>query len=312
MKFLFPKIHLTRKYAPIIQGLLIIIFTLHHISEKTSCFFPDFMNHIGLPISSIFFFLSGCCLLIHLEKDEPYTPTIRGVVKFAIKYLLFILLYQILLLLIRGAIDIKSLYSDILSGGSNVIFPFSWYIFTLLFLYISYFAIMKFIPNRKKISIPFFFLVCFIYLFLGETFDFCFFWYIKISVYSFCAGILWKNSQIVFPKILPFICSLVSLAVLFLLLFREGGIGILLPIFLIVLVMFILEKILPESDADPLPVSFAYEIFLIQGIVVSLLAEMEGLCPNDYIFLAASIIAISAISFISLSLKSHLRRKHTL
>lgn len=304
-----------------IKGLLSILIVIHHLSIyiKNTILFKIFMT-IGIVAVAAFFFYSGYGLMVNYLKKKNYLDNFfnKRIMKIVIPYIISIILTFFSYLLTEYKLTFGEIFNSLFNGDPVV--RFSWYVLTIIILYIIFYISAKFLKDKKRINISIFLgtiLYCIVATMLLSLNN----WWIN-SCFAFFIGVYWASYRDKYIKILEnknkiikyaIIISLISL-IMIVIQFLTSGYSIVdiiahneiadyimkKPISVIsmniicVSLLFILLNILKKVKLNNKVFSFlgniSFEIYLYHGLVMYLLRNTYGYCRIDYVYAVLVII----------------------
>ena len=174
-----------------LRGIMAIGIVLHHMSERVTggYLFPQ-MVHAGYLLVSTFFFLSGYGLIVQYQKrGETYLNGFlrKRLLYLVIVYLLDVGLYALYDLMMGKTHSFLEILQSVYRGG---IAKSAWYMIVLIFFYVCFWLIFRFLPQvstKVKILVIFFCQIAFIgFCLLTQKSGI---WY--ISNFGFSLGMYW-------------------------------------------------------------------------------------------------------------------------
>jgi len=245
--------------------------------------------------------------MIILQKDLFFHLLQVKLLKIIFLFAISIIIYQIVMLSNGEDVHIRKLIISLLNGGTHVLFPFSWYILTLICSYIFFIIIFKYMKKDLKIGIIFFILVSVSFLLLLKILKLRFNYYISFSLLCFCSGIVWKLNE---KTILNFysekkynFLSIIIISSLIML----GGIHTF-SIILIPITVFSFLYMVKISNIKLLEYIgiISYDLFLLHGIVMILLRGITINITNDHLFIITTIFTTFISAYLFHRIKSKL------
>ncbi len=293
---------LSKEETNTLRGFLALGIVIHHLAQRTETIsIIDFFEKLGAPIVSVFFFISGYGLLHSYKNKELYLERFfsRRLPFILIPFITSIIIFQIISYIDQRSFSLINILLPILKGNTDHLLPFSWYIFSTIYLYVIFYYIFKFtkLSIINKISSIFFLCVC--YVFSLKFLSFGSWWY--ISIFAFSGGLIAKHFEneiikIIDQKITRFLIVINIIALIKLL----GGshyISLTLyPIFIAILFSFINVK---ENVITKTMGNISYEIYLLQGISIVFLRGNIVNVQNDYLYIVLTLTLTLFFSSIS-------------
>lgn len=287
----------------VLKGVMAIIIVLHHLSLQGVESLRQFHSW-GAPIVSVFLFISGYGLSVNFaSKGNTYLSNF-------ICYRIFRnLLVPFILAWFTYRIVNWGILPDLMTEINNLVFsgipllPHSWYVYAILLFYIFFYLACKLSVRCFPLIII---VLTIIYILICEYIGFDRCWY--ISSLAFPTGVIlgkYKNdikeftsSAIRYFLFVPLCISLIGLLV-----YSENEIlymfvYILIPIMLTAICMKInLERLLKFGLFRFLS-SISYEIYLCQGISMSICRGNRYYIENDYIYIIAVLATTIILAFL--------------
>lgn len=190
------------KVLPLKAILAILIVTGHlffYVNNRTVLYpFSVFLT----PAVSLFFFISGYGLIkSYLVKGELYLKgfILKRVWGVLCPFLIALIFYFMVL---NQPADYWRMIPHLIEP---LYLPFSWYVFAIIYLYISYYMVFKYIPGAYRLYVLL--LMTIIYIVVTKGRGYAWYWY--MSVLAFPAGTfyaiyepllskLWKSRKLYF------------------------------------------------------------------------------------------------------------------
>lgn len=164
-----------------IRGVLAILIVLHHFYTLFECSFPwlSEAGQWGVPICILFFFFSGYGLLTSSKKsgDQYFKSFFRRRMPKLLLSTFIVIIGVLLIRIVIGSFDAKKMIDGIILG--NPILPHLWFVFALLYCYITFYICFRFFRN------------VFFSIFFG-IFFYCTYVYL---IKTICWGEHWSNSM---------------------------------------------------------------------------------------------------------------------
>lgn len=282
-----------------LKGLLALSIILHHFSRSIQREILDPFNlftDIGVIMVGGFLFISGYGLIdSYLKNRTAYLHSFlsKRLKKITIPFFVSIMIFQTLQYLLTSQINVLTIYNDLLKGETTHLLPHSWYIFMIIYFYISYYFIMRCkIQLSKKIVLIL--LSTLIYSYIVYSMNWGAYWYLSTPL--FLIGIIYRLMEksinlLINEKIWILYTNIILIAFLSYSLspiFRS----ISLSIFLIVpfLQFALSSKVLRFLG------KISYEMYLLQGVVFYAFRNKELYITNNYIYLITCISTLIIIA----------------
>ena len=308
--------YLSVEYTTNMRGIAAIGIILHHMSERVSggTIF-GVMTMAGYLLVSFFFFLSGYGLLIqYKKKKEKY---LDGFIKKRLLYIVVIYLLDVALYAVVRNLTgehftlVEVLKSIIFSGVARN----SWYLIVLIALYVSFYFVfksekIKSIPNKIIciFAIETVFVICCI------IFKVPVMWY--LSNYGFVLGMLLAYYKDKIDTVLKsrYWIVLISVAVLFVFFYAVPVVTdryldansasiirilfrLISPLFSVALVIILSYKFKPSLFIWKWLGGISLEIYLIHGLVYSVLRSDVMWIENEAIWVLLTIVISIALAY---------------
>lgn len=276
---------------------LLILF--HHICQKVRMTgILSFLNTVGPFGVSVFFFISGFGLQENSSKKK-YIETFwkKRFKKIVIPYFIFNVLYLIYYICFEN-LDIKKIINKILSG--KLIVTYSWYIVAILYFYMLFYFSFKFFENKKikkytSLLIGWI-LYCIIVYVLGYGV-----WWFNTS-HLFVLGVVWsefkeKINNYIFNHYYHVLLGLLMIYGLLVYMRFILNLSILIVIFkvtlFVIFVLLVLMKFKFGNRYIDLISNISFEIYLMQGLVISLLVGTK--IYNNVVLFSILVIFITVL-----------------
>lgn len=280
-----------------LRGIMALLIIATHVSFKYTQDHPCWgFTTFGAPIVSTFFFLSGYGLVVsYMKKGNRYLCGFPA--KSSIKLLIPFLLASAAWITISVGLLGYSLYEELLGF---VIFrpplPYSWFIYALWLLYMSYYLVFRFANDGKTIRLVLMLITTLSITITFRMLDFGVYWY--ISLFAFNTGTFYGAYHRQINQILeihPLTCQICLFGFLLLLMIFNIRTGTLtfIPIISLVTILYLGGA----SSCKPLVSlgSVSYEIYLLHGIFINLLSGHNLSWP---VYLGITVILTTASAYL--------------
>ncbi|MDC7223710.1 MAG: hypothetical protein PQJ60_08225, partial [Spirochaetales bacterium] len=301
------------KFSSALKGFLIVGFILHHLSEEfTQMVILSPFRRVGLPIGVIYFFLSGYEIL-NFDPDRVGADFYnrmrgrgRGQLLFALSSLGILISLNFLFKHYFSGISVsfRALGGDLLRGGSHLLFPFSWYPLSFLFLHLCFHFVFITLKKDLKGGIFLFLLILSFSMVLSKGGKFPFGWYGNISSLSFLFGILWRIKEESLLRHLNGKRGAVLLFSSLVILYCGGQHLLSLLLFPIIVVLPCYFLPLPSLPLFRFLGDLSAEIFLVQALAVVVIKESLSFSLPPYSLPLLSGGAIFALVLLLAHLKN--------
>ena len=185
-----------------IKGILALLIVLTHCSTSYNEGHNDltFFSNIGSIICSMFFFISAYGL--HSQEDKIRNTTFLNFLKNRIWKILFPFIiiavgYQILIIA-TGNFNLIELMNTLSKGDTILLLPNSWFVFTLIYLYILTFLSTRFKKNYIEIIFIFIMITAYI-LITRNVLHWGNHWY--SATYGYFFGVICKKNSLPIHKL---------------------------------------------------------------------------------------------------------------
>lgn len=185
-----------------IKGILALLIVLHHCSILYNNGNSDLIwfHSIGNWICGMFFFISAYGL--HSQEDKIKNTSFLNFTRNRIwnilsPFLIITLGYQILLA-ITGDYNLVELINTLKKGNTEMLLPYSWFVFSLIYLYILTFLSTLFTKSYIKISFMFFMISVYT-LIIKYIFHWDSWWY--TSIYGYFLGLVCQKNYLTIHRL---------------------------------------------------------------------------------------------------------------
>ncbi|WP_117879535.1 acyltransferase family protein [Aureibaculum luteum] len=288
--------------STMLKGLLAVGIVLHHLAEKTNVIFIiDFFKYLGSPIVSIFFFISGYGLLNSLLiKKSNYLNTFlkKRFTTLLTPFLLAIFTFQICAYIDNQSININLIFKNLITGNTDSLLPFSWYIFTIIFFYSIFYIVFKTKQGALLYGIFIILFLSITYVIVLKYFNYGDWWY--LSTFGFITGFFIKYFEnLIDKKMLNFKYILLIVVIILLLIPILGVYSYLsMCLYPIATFLFLKQFYFPRNKSLLFLGKISYEIYLIQGLSIFFLRGNHIFITNDYLYIILTIIITIPLAII--------------
>lgn len=294
---------LNKEKTSVLKGVMAVIIVLHHISLQGIEILGQFFSW-GAPIVSVFFFISGYGLGVSFfVKGKRY---LSDFIKHRIirnLLLPFILAWALYRIINWGALpDVITEVMELLFTGITLL-PHSWYVYAILLFYMFFYISCKMIGKYFTVIIAFW-VIAYIVICDNAGFDRC--WY--ISSLAFPTGVFvgkYINSlkEFISTGVRYFIFVPLSFFLIGLLVYSENEIlymfvYILIPIMITMICIKIKLEELYRFKLVNFLSRISYEIYLCQGISMSICRGNRYYIDNDYIYIISVLLVTVLFAFL--------------
>lgn len=278
-----------------LKGILAIVIVGSHLSYATSIQLFTIFNKLGTTAVSLFLFISGYGITLSFLKNEhSYLNAFfrKRFWKVIYPMLIATIIYIAFNLLDKGFLPNK-IFSNLIFKGITPL-PNSWFIFALLYGYISFYIAFK-LNTRKEYALIVIFLLSLLFITYTIYFNFTRAWW--VTTLSFVTGVFYAiyrdklfpiikkaNTIVIFTFI---ILGIIASKIEFLLLIPYTFI----PLIVVALLSYV-QLPLNNVFFNTLG-SISYEIYLLHGIFIDLLRGKSIFIYSDYLY--ASLVFILSI-----------------
>lgn len=295
------------------RGLFALTVVLHHLSTYaySGMTFPYF-SYVGFISVSVFFFLSGYGLMTSFgQKGKSYLKTVltRRIPRMVIIYLIATVIYALAFMAMGYNVTLGYVLWSFVSGSPLALN--SWYILTLVLLYLCFCAVFVLFGRKKLLSVAAMAIMTLCYILFMHAKGYDYHWY--ISTPGFAVGILWaayKDPIHFFAEKKWWLCTAV-IAVLFLAAYRLSGItmiwsvpglnlgsrlaaGALFPAVIVLLSM----KLSLGGKVLTFLGGISLELYLFHGLVYALLRSSLMYIRNDALWVWMSMVLSIVVAYI--------------
>ena len=287
------------------RGLFALTVVLHHLSAYaySGMTFPYF-SYVGFISVSVFFFLSGYGLMTRFgQQGKEYLSTVltRRIPRMIVIYLIATVIYALAFMAMGYNVTLRYVLWSFVSGSPLALN--SWYILTLVLLYLCFCAVFALFGKNKLLSVAATTLVTLCYILFMHAKGYDYHWY--MSTPGFAVGIFWaayKDRIHSFAEKKWWLWTAI-IAVLFLAAYRLSGItmiwsvpglnlgsrlaaGALFPILVVLLSM----KLTLGGKVLTFLGGISLELYLFHGLVYAFLRSSLVYIQNDALWVWMSIV----------------------
>lgn len=273
-----PEIFIKEKSIPL-KGILSILIVMHHISLLVDTNILFQFRYWGVPVVSLFFFISGYGLMkSYLQKGEIY------LVRFLFRRVLATLFLPFAIACIVNRIinwaevpDLFTTVNDLLEKGITVL-PNSWFIYNLLLFYFVFYVAAKYLKNHI-IFVAISFVIG--YMLLLEKHNFPLHWW--VSSMAFPCGLYFAkhegwflnkwNSPVLYNLTVPLWLFIVAICVMLRIKLIYTLVYVILPLIVVCLLSKIKIEKLNNVEIVRFLSNISYEVYLYHGIWIFLLLD---------------------------------------
>lgn len=294
---LFPK-----ELSHVLKGILATIIVGSHLHYVTDIGIWNVFNKFGTSVVAMFFFISGYGLMTSLNKmggvnylKSFASKRLWGIVK---PFAIITLLYMLVNWLFYNNVPDDILYNLYEKGRTPL--PNSWFIFSLIYFYISFYFSLKYIRNKNTgIAIVFFLAISFIVWCIYKDYERA--WW--VCAFAFPSGMVYSqtkykgllNKWYMFVIILLIVFSTVYVNISYILPVAY----IFIPVFILGLCnvsrfsIFVKQIYHKENPNLFIKISkrifdfmsgISYELYLVHGAIITLLNSNKTIHSSDYLF----------------------------
>lgn len=307
-------ISISKDRTATLKAIMAVLIVLHHLSLQGIPFLHTFHSW-GAPIVSLFLFLSGYGLMKSLcMKGNVYLSDFfkhRIVKGIAIPFFIAWAIYRIL-----NIVSLPNIFKELeeLIFDGVTILPHSWFVFAILYFYVSFYISYKYFNNK----VSFWVLIALIILFelwcQYLNYDRC--WY--ISALGFPTGILIGKyeSEIIkrlkgsigYYSVIPISLTITALCVYAKIEITYMLVYILIPIIFATLLFKLKFENLIRFKIIRYLSSISFEVYLSQGISMCILRGSFLNLKSDYLYVTLTLLFTFVMAtFIKLIRQSVLR-----
>lgn len=309
-KNLFPK-----ELSHILKGLLAFIIVGSHLHYVTSLYIWDIFNKFGTSVVAMFFFISGYGLMSSLNKNgEKYLNSFfsKRLLSIFVPFIVITIIYLFANWIFYNIVPNNIIFNLYKNGDTPL--PNSWFIFSLIYFYLTFYFSFRYIRNTKiGISVVFLLSIIFIvwcmYMSYSRAWWVCALafptglfisnakcndivnkWYFLVASILIVLGILYINKVL----LLPLTYILIPIAILSLCnLSRFSAFAVYIcngnnkKLF-----VRIVKNVLDFMS------TISYELYLVHGAIISLLDTNGVIHSSDYVFSAVVISSSVLLAFV--------------
>lgn len=277
----------------VIMAILIIV---HHLSLQRISFLHTFHSW-GAPIVSLFLFLSGYGLMKSLcMRGNVYLSDffkhriVKGIV---IPFFIAWAIYRIL-----NIISLPNIFKELeeLIYNGVTILPHSWFVFAILYFYVSFYISYKYFNNKACFLVLIALIILFELWCQYWNYDRC--WY--ISAWGFPTGILvgkyeskmikHLKGSIGYYSVVPISLAIIALCVYAKMEIFYMLVYILIPIIFATLLFKVKFENLIRFKIIKYLSSISFEIYLSQGISMCILRGSFFNLESDYLYVTLTLL----------------------
>ena len=281
-----------KKQTAMLKGLLALSVIFHHLSQQTNTMWIfEIFKELGGQLVSAFFFISGYGLLASILSNKNYLDSFlkKRLLKVVVPFPLAIFAFLLSRLIDGDDLTFSGVFVPLLHGDTNHLLPYSWYVFVLIFFYLLFFISFRKISDLRD-SLILILLFSILLIFVLKTFSFDGWWY--QSTFGFFAGVLCKKTEKNIYALMKETKYRLSIFVIVLALIKLFGRDHFVSYGLypcLIYLMFIHVKI-PILKPLVRMGNISYEIYLLQGIAITLLRGNNLFLTNDYVYIATCVL----------------------
>lgn len=168
----------------VLRGTFIIAVVFHHIAQRTTggVFFHHIFSFAGFLGVSIFFFLSGYGLFYSLKNKKNYIKDFihKRMSKVVLPMVFYFFLYWMIYSFFESQYTLEYVLTSLVNG--NPIVTFSWFMYAIIWMYLSFYIIVKLTLKDAYILIGIAF-SCIVYALCCHLLNFGSWWYNTIQVF---------------------------------------------------------------------------------------------------------------------------------
>lgn len=278
------------------RGIFALVVIFHHLAQRTSggVLFHLF-SYVGHLAVAVFFFYSGYGLMKkHMSSPQYYEKfLLNRIPSILFPYLVITAVYWLYYAGTGEVYNFKQVMVSTFVTGFPII-PYSWYVIVILLFYVAFWLLMTLFKERYTLMMIGACLLQLIYILFCDRFHYGIWWY--NSAFTFVVGMFWayKESDILALLEKNFLISAIAVislgAVCFWGTFFVEREMILLALqitsaclFCIIVVMFSMKFTIRGKVAHFFG-TISLELYLIQGLPIMLLQNMERLIPNELLW----------------------------
>lgn len=301
MRFIDLHSGFTREKTLPLKALLAILIVADHLTFWMGASWLTPFRELGAPIVSVFLFISGFGLMkSYMNKGAEYLDGfVRRRIWSVILPALVALAAYWLICFDPQRDYIRSI--GLLFTHGVPLLPYSWYVATIVVLYLMFFLSFRYVPERyKALTVC---LLSIVYIFVTQSIGYDRCWW--VGTLAFPTGLLYAKyekdiSAFAYRSLVSITVVTMSLAALFICLFMTGSEHAYIACYILIptMVALVYSNVRPpfqESRAVAFIGGISYEIYLCQGISMEFLRHIIS---TDILFLVcvyAMTIALATI-----------------
>lgn len=290
-------ISISKDRTATLKAIMAVLIVVHHLSLQGISFLHTFHSW-GAPIVSLFLFLSGYGLMKSLcTKGELYLSNflkyriVKGVL---IPFFIAWVIYRLL-----NIMSLPNIFKEMeaLINNGVTILPHSWFIFAILYFYVSFYISYKYFNNKFRFGVLVVFIILFELWCQYWNYDRC--WY--ISALGFPTGILvGKYESKILRRLnsyyIGYYCVVpISLVIIALCVYAKIEIAymfvyILIPIMFACFLFKVKFENLGRFKIIRYLSNISFEIYLSQGISMCLLRGSFFYLESDFLYVMLTLV----------------------
>ncbi|MBJ2174898.1 hypothetical protein JBL43_11665 [Aureibaculum sp. A20] len=213
-------------------------------------------------------------------------------------FLLAIFTFQTCAYIDNQSNNFNLIFKNLITGNTDSLLPFSWYIFTIIFFYYIFYIVFKTKQGALLYGIFIILFLSIIYVMVLKYFNYGDWWY--LSTFGFTTGFFIKYFEnLIDKKILNSKYTLLIVVIIILLIPILGVYSyVSMCLYPIATFLFLKQFYFPRNKSLLFLGKISYEIYLIQGISIFFLRGNHIFITNDYLYITLTIIITIPLAII--------------
>lgn len=289
----------SKEFCDLIKGVCAILIVLTHLKVCPHYIFSK-------EIVAIFYFISGYGLMNSMLVKKNY---LESFVKYRLSavilpFVVVMILYQVVFTIDGNNFDFYKLICDIACG--NLPLPYSWFVVSILFFYISFYLVFKYINSWKYAQLA---LLCVVLMYIWSTFIFHWGVWWRISSLAFNLGVFWRYKEdILMEYLAKYKLVLVIVPVFMLLLYislpsyfswGENPVSYAFCLFFPVIIVFLTYRWGRYRNKY---LSFlgdiSYEIYILQGVFIYILRGNHIYISSQIVYVISVLVSTVIVAYL--------------
>lgn len=280
---------LTKEKTDFLKGILAMSVLVGHLSFLARGYFPySTFYHLGLIGVNAFLFISGYGLMMSLvKKGNAYLDGFlkKRLSKIIVPFLIAILVFFATIYLQDGAKAFVGIYGMIKNRWIDGVLPFSWYVYSIIYLYFMFYVVNRMIKNKLVAIGAIFVATVFYTLFIIYFMHLPNHWY--KSSFAFVGGLLYgyyiDHLTRVVTRYYRFLLAGIIVLTIFAWYIDYNDPFFIGNVLIALVIIFLMSLSFVSKNYIPFLSKISYEIYLTQGIAMYICEVVLKL--NDIAFL---------------------------